>query len=400
MLRRILDRVQEKWFDGKSRWRRWFPLYEAVDTFLYTPGTVTRTAPHIRDAMDLKRMMVTVVIALVPSVLMALYNTGLQANLAISQAGASPLPGWRAEVVRLLGLGFSPDSILDCAVHGMMYFLPLYILTMIVGGAWEVLFAVVRGHEISEGFLVTGLLFPLILPPTLPLWMAAVGITFGVVLGKEVFGGVGMNIVNPALAGRMFLFFAYPLNFSSADAWIAVDGFSRATPLAQLADPTLSLSVSWKDAFLGFIPGSMGETSVVACLFGALVLILTGVGSWRIMAAVWTGAVGTALFFNLVGSATNPMFALQPHWHLVLGGLMFGTVFMATDPVSAAMTNPGRVIYGLLIGVMVILIRVVNPAFPEGIMLAILFGNITAPVIDRLVINANIKRRMIRYGLR
>lgn len=400
MLRRMLDRFGEKWFGKDSRWRRWFPLYEAVDTFLYSPGKVTPAAPHIRDAMDLKRMMVTVVVALVPAVLMALYNTGLQANLAIAGAGASPLPGWRAGLVQWLGLGFSPDSILDCAVHGMMYFLPLYIVTMAVGGAWEVLFAVVRGHEISEGFLVTGLLFPLILPPTLPLWMAAVGISFGVVMGKEVFGGVGMNIVNPALAARMFLFFAYPLQFSSASAWIAVDGFSRATPLAQMADPALSLSVTWKDAFLGLIPGSMGETSVVACLLGALVLVVTGVGSWRIMVSVLAGAVGTVLFFNLAGSATNPMFALPPHWHLVLGGLMFGTVFMATDPVTAAMTNPGRVAYGLLIGVMVILIRVVNPAFPEGIMLAILFANITAPVIDRLVINANIKRRMIRYGLR
>jgi len=399
-LRRILDRIEERWFGENGRLRRWFPLYESVDTFLYSPGKVTRTAPHIRDAMDLKRMMVTVVAALIPAVLMALYNTGLQANLAIARAGATPLPGWRADLVRWLGLGFSPESILDCAVHGLMYFLPLYIVTMAVGGFWEVLFAVVRRHEVSEGFLVTGLLFPLILPPTLPLWMAAVGISFGVVMGKEVFGGVGMNIVNPALAARMFLFFAYPLNFSSASAWIAVDGYSRATPMAQLADPGLSLSVTWKDAFLGFIPGSMGETSVIACLIGALVLVVTGVGSWRIITSVLVGAAGTAWLFNLVGSASNPMFALAPHWHLVLGGLMFGTVFMATDPVSAAMTNPGRVVYGLLIGTMVILIRVVNPAFPEGIMLAILFGNIAAPVIDRVVINANIKRRMIRYGLR
>ena len=400
MLRRILDRIEERWFGEKGRLRRWFPVYEAVDTFIYSPGKVTRTAPHIRDAMDLKRMMVTVVVALIPAVLMALYNTGLQANLAIARAGATPLPGWRADLVRWLGLGFSPESILDCAVHGLMYFLPLYIVTMAVGGVWEVLFAVVRRHEISEGFLVTGLLFPLILPPTLPLWMAAVGISFGVVMGKEVFGGVGMNIINPALAARMFLFFAYPLQFSSASAWIAVDGYSRATPMAQLADPGLTLSVTWKDAFLGFIPGSMGETSVIACLLGALVLVVTGVGSWRIITSVLVGAAGTAWLFNLIGSAGNPMFALAPHWHLVLGGLMFGTVFMATDPVSAAMTNPGRVVYGLLIGIMVILIRVVNPAFPEGIMLAILFGNISAPVIDRVVINANIKRRMIRYGLR
>lgn len=399
-MRRILDRIGERWFGEKGRLRRWFPLYEMADTFLYSPGKVTRTAPHIRDAMDLKRMMVTVVVALIPAVLMALYNTGLQANLAIARAGAAPLPGWRADLVRWLGLGFSPESILDCAVHGLMYFLPLYIVTMAVGGIWEVIFAVVRRHEISEGFLVTGLLFPLILPPTLPLWMAAVGISFGVVMGKEVFGGVGMNIINPALAARMFLFFAYPLQFSSAGAWIAVDGYSRATPMAQLADPGLTLSVTWKDAFLGFIPGSMGETSVIACLLGALVLVVTGVGSWRIITSVLVGAAGTAWLFNLIGSAGNPMFALAPHWHLVLGGLMFGTVFMATDPVSAAMTNPGRVVYGLLIGVMVILIRVVNPAFPEGIMLAILFGNISAPVIDRVVINANIKRRMIRYGLR
>lgn len=399
MLRRILDGMG-KHFSGDGRLRRWQPLYEAVDTFLYSSGAVTRRAPHIRDAMDLKRMMVAVVFALVPTILMALYNTGLQANLAIAQSGATPLAGWRSEVIRLLGVGFSPDSILACALHGLLYFLPVYVVTMAVGGAWEVLFAVIRKHEISEGFLVTGLLFPLILPPTIPLWMVAVGVTFGVVIGKEVFGGVGMNIINPALAGRMFLFFAYPLNFSSAKAWVVVDGFSRATPLAQAADPTLPLTVRWSDAFLGLIPGSMGETSTLACLLGGFVLILTGVASWRIMVAVVGGAVATGFLFNLIGSPGNPMFALQPHWHLVLGGFMFGTIFMATDPVSAAATNRGRVVYGLLIGVLAVLIRVVNPAFPEGIMLAILFGNIAAPIIDRIVVNANVKRRMIRYGIR
>ncbi|MBN2365493.1 MAG: NADH:ubiquinone reductase (Na(+)-transporting) subunit B, partial [Calditrichaeota bacterium] len=310
--------------------------------------------------------------------------------------GESTAEGWRGAVLTTLGLGFNPGNILDSMVHGALYFFPVYIVTIAAGGLWEVIFAIVRKHEIQEGFLVTSLLFPLILPPDIPWWQVAIGISFGVVIGKEVFGGVGMNILNPALTARAFLFFAYPAQISGDRVWVAVDGFSRATPLAELADPLMELSVSWWDAFVGLIPGSMGETSALACILGAIFLIFTGVGSWRIMLSVLVGMVATALLLNLIGSNSNPMFQVSPVWHFVLGGFAFGTVYMATDPVSAAMTDPGRYIYGLLIGVLVVLIRVVNPAFPEGMMLAILFMNVFAPIIDRIFINANIKRRLAR----
>lgn len=395
ILREFLDK-QEKHFQKGGKLEKLYYLYEAVDGFLYTTGKVTRYRTHIRDAMDLKRMMMVVVYALIPTVIMALYNTGYQANRALAAMGESTAEGWRGAVLTTLGLGFNPGNILDSMVHGALYFFPVYIVTIAAGGLWEVIFAIVRKHEIQEGFLVTSLLFPLILPPDIPWWQVAIGISFGVVIGKEVFGGVGMNILNPALTARAFLFFAYPAQISGDRVWVAVDGFSRATPLAELADPLMELSVSWWDAFVGLIPGSMGETSALACILGAIFLIFTGVGSWRIMLSVVVGMVATALLLNLIGSNSNPMFQVSPVWHFILGGFAFGTVYMATDPVSAAMTDPGRYIYGLLIGVLVVLIRVVNPAFPEGMMLAILFMNVFAPIIDRIFINANIKRRLAR----
>jgi Na+-transporting NADH:ubiquinone oxidoreductase subunit B len=395
LLRKFLDK-HGKLYEKGGKLEKLYYLYEVLDSFFYTSGKVTPGPTHIRDAMDYKRMMMTVIYALIPAVLIALYNTGLQVNLVLAKLGNASVEGWRMKVISGLGIGFDPGNIFANLIHGLLYFLPVYIVTLAAGGFWEVLFACVRKHEVHEGFLVTSLLFPLILPPTIPLWQVALGISFGVVIGKEVFGGVGMNILNPALTGRAFLFFAYPAQISGDAVWVAVDGFSRATPLAELADPLMKLSVSFKDAFLGLIPGSMGETSVLACLIGAVILIATGIGSWRIMASIMAGMVGLSLLFNLIGSSTNPMFAVSPLWHLVLGGFAFGTVFMATDPVSAAVTRPGQYIYGLLIGFLVVLIRVINPAFPEGMMLAILFGNICAPLIDRIFINANIKRRLLR----
>ncbi|UCE72381.1 MAG: NADH:ubiquinone reductase (Na(+)-transporting) subunit B, partial [Nitrospiraceae bacterium] len=286
------------------------------------------------------------------------------------------------------------EGILSCMLHGALYFLPLYFVTLAVGGVWEALFASVRKMEISEGFLVTSLLFPLTLPPAMPLWQAALGISFGVVFGKEIFGGTGRNVFNPALTGRVFLFFAYPAEISGDAVWVALDGITRATPLAEVADPAMHITVSWLDAFLGLIPGSMGETSTLACLIGALVLIIAGIASWRIMLSVVAGMVCLSLTFNVIGSATNSMFGLTPLWHLVLGGFAFGTVFMTTDPVTGAMTSGGQYVYGFLIGVLTVLIRTINPAYPEGIMLAVLFGNMFAPIIDRIFINANIKRRV------
>ncbi len=393
--RKFLDK-QARLYEKGGRFESLYYLWEAIDGFLYTKDDQTVSGSHIRDVMDLKRMMITVFFALVPAVIMAMYNAGYQANTALAGLTGIPAGSWQRWVMSVTGLGFDPHNLWANLIHGMLYFLPLYILSLAVGGTWEVIFACVRKHEINEGFLVTSLLFPLIMPPDIPYWQAALGISFGIVIGKEVFGGVGMNILNPALVGRAFLFFAYPAQISGDKVWVAVDGVSRATPLAQLAEQGMQLSVTWKQAFLGLIPGSLGETSTLACLIGAVILIATGVGSWKIMASVLGGMTVTALLFNWIGSSTNPMFAVSPVWHLVLGGFAFGTVFMATDPVSAAFTEPGKILYGLLIGLLVVLIRVVNPAFPEGMMLAILFGNAFAPIIDKIFINANIKRRQIR----
>lgn len=398
-LRNLLDRLHPLFAHG-GKFERLYPLYEAVDTFLYTPGSVTRTAAHVRDGMDLKRMMITVVVSLVPCIVMALWNTGYQAHVFMQAHGIVSAPGWRGAVMS--GFGYDPRNVLACLVHGALYFVPVFLVCNLVGGLWEVIFACVRRHEINEGFLVTGMLFPLILPPTIPLWQVALGITFGVVLGKEVFGGTGRNFLNPALTARAFLYFAYPAQMTG-EVWRAVDAASGATPLGLMAAADVQTGLgavtavySWWDCFLGVIPGSMGETSTLACLLGAAVLIATGVGSWRIMVWVVIGAAATCLVLGAVGSATNPMFQLPLHWHLVLGGFAFGTVFMATDPVSAAMTESGKRFYGLLIGGMTILIRVINPAFPEGIMLAILFGNVFAPLIDHCVVQANIRRRLAR----
>lgn len=396
-VRRFLDDIHPLFAKG-GKLEKFYAVYEMVDTFLYSPKDVTHHAPHVRDGIDLKRVMSYVVIATIPCILMALYNTGYQANLAMANMGVESAPGWRGGI--LDSIGYNPSSIWDNMWHGLLYFLPVYITTVVVGGLWEVLFATVRNHEVNEGFLVTSMLFALILPPTIPLWQVALGISFAVVLGKEIFGGTGKNFLNPALTGRAFLFFAYPAAMSGDEVWVAVDGYSGATPLGAGAvngvAEIMEQGYTWTQAFLGFIPGSLGETSTLAILLGAIFLIYTKVASWRIIAGVFLGMVVTSLLFNVVGSETNPMYATPWYWHLVLGGFAFGMVFMATDPVSAAMTNTGRWIFGALIGFMTVMIRVVNPAFPEGIMLAILFANIFAPLIDYCVIQANIRRRARR----
>ena len=392
--RYFLEKQKKHFLEGGKLERLYF-LFEATEGFFYTSGAATSTAPHIRDAIELKRVMITVVFALIPCIIMALYNTGYQANLALAKIGATSIEGWRGSILAAMHLPLRPYVHASNLLIGALYFLPVYIVTIAVGGFWEVVFATSRKHEINEGFLVTSILFPLILPPMIPLWQVALGISFGVVIGKEIFGGTGMNILNPALTGRAFLFFAYPGNISGDKVWVAVDGISKATPLAELKS-SLELTFTVKDAFWGLIPGSMGETSVFACLLGAAVLVITGVASWRIMVSGLAGFVGMAYLFNLIGSSTNPMFAVSPLVHLVVGSFAFGLVFMATDPVTAPMTDSGRYVYGFLIGVLVVLIRVVNPAFPEGVMLAILFMNVFAPIIDRIFVNMNIKRRLLR----
>jgi Na+-transporting NADH:ubiquinone oxidoreductase subunit B len=398
-LRRFLDRIEPQFQKG-GPYEKYYALYEMVDTFIYSPADVTRGSPHVRDAIDLKRVMSYVVVATFPVLLLMLWNTGFQANSAMAAIGMSEPDGWRAAVMSLLGLGYNPESLVANMFHGLLYFLPMYFTTLLAGGICEVIFAAVRNHEVNEGFLVSSMLYTLTLPPSTPLWMVALGIIFGVVLGKEVFGGTGKNFLNPALTGRAFLYFAYPASMSGDAVWTAVDGYTGATPLSLAAsggvEAIKEAGFSWSQTFFGMMPGSLGETSTLAILIGAAFLIYTRVANFRIIFGVFLGMVATTLLFNLIGSDTNPMFSVPWYWHMTIGGLAFGMVFMATDPVSAAMTDKGRWIYGFLIGFMAVLIRVVNPAFPEGIMLAILFGNMFAPLIDHFVVQANVKRRLRR----
>ncbi|NLS90659.1 MAG: NADH:ubiquinone reductase (Na(+)-transporting) subunit B [Planctomycetaceae bacterium] len=399
-IRFLLDRTEPLFRQGKPLGRL-YPVYEVIDTFFYTPGEVAEGSCHVRDSIDFKRAMSVVLVALVPCVVMAMYNTGYQAHRAMTEMGITQVPGWRGAVLGAVAPWGVSGSLLGNLVHGALYFLPIYAVTMAVGLGWEILFAVLRKHEVNEGFFVTGLIFPLTLPASIPLWQVAVGISFGVVIAKEIFGGTGRNFLNPALAARAFLFFAYPAQISGDSVWVAVDGFSGATPLALAASGGLeavAASTTWFSAMIGTIPGSMGETSAIACLIGAAVMLTAGIGSWRIMASMLGGAMAVATLMYVVGSPTNPAFSIPPHWHLALGGLAFGLVFMATDPVTAAMTGTGQVLYGLLIGAIVILVRVINPAFPEGTMLAILLGNVCAPLLDYYVVRANIRRRVLRHA--
>lgn len=395
-LRNILDSI-EPHFEKGGRYEKWYALYEAVDTIFYSPSSVTKTTAHVRDGVDLKRIMITVWFCAFPAMFFGMWNVGFQANTAMAELGVVGGEGWRHALIAMAS-GYNPASLWDNFWYGFCFFIPIYATVFLVGGFWEVLFAMKRGHEVNEGFFVTSILFALIVPPTLPLWQAALGITFGVVVAKEVFGGTGKNFLNPALAGRAFLFFAYPAQLSGDAVWTAVDGYTGATALSVAATDGLAALQShytWMDAFLGKIPGSIGETSTLAILIGGAVLLWTRIAAWRIVAGVMIGMVGLSMLFNTIDSS-NPMMAMTWQWHLVLGGFAFGMIFMATDPVSSSMTNAGKWVFGVLIGCMVVLIRVVNPAFPEGMMLAILFANLFAPLIDHFVVQANIKRRLAR----
>ena len=393
-LRAIFDKM-EPHFEKGGKYEKWYALFEAVDTIFYSPKSVTKTTSHVRDGVDLKRIMITVWACAFPAMFFGIWNVGFQANTAIA-AGLGTVPtDWHS----LFFIGHDPSNLIHNFVYGLSYYVPIYLTTFIVGGFWEVLFATVRRHEVNEGFFVTSILFTLIVPADIPLWQVALGISFGVVVGKEIFGGTGKNFLNPALTGRAFLFFAYPAEISGDAVWTAVDGFSGATPLSIMAASGvegLTQTTSWSDAFLGFTQGSIGETSTLAILIGGAILLAMKIASWRIVLGVFGGMTAMSLIFNMIGSETNLMFAMPFYWHLVVGGFAFGMFFMATDPVSASMTNQGKFVFGALIGVMVVLIRVVNPAFPEGMMLAILFANLFAPYIDHLVMQANIKRRLAR----
>ena len=389
-LLKAIQKSKPKYEEGGPLHKLW-PVYEAGETFLFTPDTVTSGAPHVRDPLDIKRYMITVLYAMIPCILFGMYNAGWQLNHAT--AGADT--------------GFWNNL-----WQGALRVMPIIITSYAVGGFWEVLFASVRKHEINEGFLLTGILFPLTLPPTIPLWQVALGISFGVVIGKEIFGGVGFNVLNPALTARCFLYFAYPGQISGDKVWIATpvaeklaDGFSGATALSvakaapagsNVFDHLAQAGHTLKSMVLGLEGGSIGETSVIAILLGAILLIVTGVGAWRIMAGSVLGVAAVGSLVNAIGgpaAQANPMFAL-PFWYdLAMGGVLFGIVFMATDPVSAAATNPGKWIYGFLIGALTVVIRMFNPAYPAGNMLAILFMNVMAPLIDYIVLQVHIRGR-------
>lgn len=397
LLRNILDSMEPHFVKG-GRLNKFYALYEAADSLFYTPVSNTHNTSHVRDAVDLKRMMGIVWMCAFFAVFFGMWNTGYQANTAIANGLGTLSTDWHGQLIAMLA-GNDPSSIFDNMIYGAVYFLPVYAVTFGAGVFWEILFAIIRKHEVNEGFFVTSILFALIVPASIPLWQVALGISFGVVIAKEVFGGTGKNFLNPALAGRAFLFFAYPGQISGDLVWTAVDGFSGATMLSvaqQGGMEAVHQSITWMGAFSGAIQGSIGETSTLAIFIAGAILIFTGVASWRIMAGTMIGMIIMSTIFNMVGSETNYMFAMPWYWHMVLGGFAFGLVFMTTDPVSAAMTNTGRWFYGALIGVMVILVRVVNPAYPEGMMLAILFANLFSPLIDYFVVEANIKRREAR----
>ncbi|WP_018651193.1 NADH:ubiquinone reductase (Na(+)-transporting) subunit B [Actinobacillus capsulatus] len=410
-LKNLFEKMEPHFHQG-GKYEKWYTLFEAAYTIFYSPGTVTRKDAHVRDAIDSKRMMLIVWLALFPAMFYGMYNVGVQSLAALNVGDFAAnvqnnvANNWHFALANTFGFLSQDAGILSKMGIGAIFFLPIYLTIFAVGGFWEVLFAMIRKHEINEGFFVTSILLALIVPPTLPLWQAALATTFGVVVAKEVFGGVGKNFMNPALVGRAFLFFAYPGQISGDLVWTAADGFSGATALSQwavggqgaLKHVATGETITWMDAFLGNIPGSIGETSTLMLIIGAAIIVFARIASWRIIAGVMVGMAATATLFNVIGSDTNPLFSMPWHWHLVLGGFALGMFFMATDPVSAAFTNKGKWAYGILIGFMCVLIRVVNPAYPEGMMLAILFANLFAPIFDYLVVQGNIKRRLARVA--
>ena len=375
-LRKYIDKIKPQ-FEKGGKFEKLESTFEAFETFLFVPNRVTTSGSHIRDVIDMKRTMSVVVLAMVPALLFGMYNVGYQHFLSYGEMQ-----------------GFWPTFWV-----GFQKVFPIIVVSYVVGLGIEFAFAQARGHEVNEGFLVTGMLIPLIMPPDVPLWMVAVATAFAVIFGKEVFGGTGMNILNPALTARAFLFFAYPQDMSGDKVWIAekADAYSGATPLGHALVGDFDKIHPVSDMFLGFIPGSIGETSVIAILIGAVVLLATGIGSWRIMLSTVVGTLVIGYLLNAV--AVNEYMALPAWQHLIMGGFAFGVVFMATDPVTASQTNKGKWIYGLLLGALIVIIRVFNPAYPEGVMLAILFMNVFAPLIDHYVIEANIKKRVKRVEM-
>ncbi|MFC3121072.1 NADH:ubiquinone reductase (Na(+)-transporting) subunit B [Agaribacter flavus] len=408
-LKAYLEKIEPQ-FEAGGKYEKFYALYEAAATIFYTPGMVNKANTHVKDAIDLKRIMIMVWMATFPAMFYGMYNVGAQAQDAVAMGGAIA-DTWQAALFSSLGGSIDANTgVMGLFFYGACFFLPIYATTFVVGGFWEVLFASIRKHEVNEGFFVTSVLFALTLPATIPLWQVALGITFGVVIAKEIFGGTGRNFLNPALSGRAFLYFAYPAQISGDQVWIAAqlpDGYSGATWLSKFTsteagyvnqEGAMQPALNFWDAFMGNIPGSVGEVSTLAIMLGGLFIIYLGIASWRIVAGVGLGVAFLALLLNVVGSETNTMMNLPWYYHYVIGGLAFGMFFMATDPVSASFTNQGKWMYGFFIGFMTVLVRAINPAFPEGIMLAILFANLWAPLFDYFVAQKNIKRRIARVG--
>ena len=401
ILRDYINRLKPS-FETGGRFSKYFPLFDAFENFVFSSSKKTSNPIHVRDAVDIQKVMVTVWLATFPAMFFGMYNLGANSLEYLDLINKQNTGDWHHYLVSFVG--YDSSSFLAKLWFGACYFMPIYIVVFIVGIGWETLFAIIRKHEINEGAFVSTVLFSLSCPPDIPLWQAALGITFGLVIGKEIFGGTGKNFLNPALTGRAFLYFAYPTDISGDKVWIAglsdynivPDDYSGATILGLASEngmPSITDNYSWTDAFIGNIPGSIGETSVIAILIGLIILLVTKVASIRIVAGTMIGMIFMSSIFNLVGSDSNPMFNIPFYWHAVIGGFAFGLVFMATEPVSGSGTNAGRWAYGIVIGITVILIRVINPAFPEGMMLAILFANLLAPVIDHLVVMSNINRR-------
>ena len=398
-LRKIFDDLKPTFSPG-GKFERWNVIFDVIENFFYSSGRRTFGSVHVRDASDVQRIMVTVMVATLPAVFYGMYNIGFQSLQVIDLNDPTLKNDWHFVFIDLF-CNYNSQNIFDCLWYGACFFIPIYAVTFVVGILWEMIFAFVRKHEISEGAFVTTILFALCCPPDAPLWQVALGISFGIVIGKEVFGGTGKNFLNPALAGRVFLYFAYPAQWSGDSVWVAVDGFSSPTILSVAAQEGMQgvlADISWSEAFIGSIPGSIGETSTLFILMGLLLLFYNKVASWRIVVGVLLGTIFTSVLFNTIGSDTNPMFSLPFYWHLVIGGYAFGLTFMAVEPVTGSHTNLGRWYYGILIGIMVVLIRVINPAFPEGMMLAILFANLFAPIIDHFVQERNIKIRLRRQN--
>jgi Na+-transporting NADH:ubiquinone oxidoreductase subunit B len=399
-MRRLFDHLRPK-FRQLGEYAPYRGLFQLLDRFLYSSPARTSGTVHVRSANNVQRLVNNFVVATIPCWLIGMWNLGEQTNQAMQQFGIAIAPGWRGWLLSSLGVGYDPENIAACLLHGFLYFFPIFIVALLTGACWEALFAHKRRRPVDEGLLSIAWLYTLILPATVPLYQAALGMTFGMVVGKGIFGGTGRYLVNPAMLGLAFLTFSYSNLLFGQGAWIPVPGYDEPTTIELAVEEggvsaVLSVGYDWWQLFIGNQPGPIGVTSVLGCLLGAAFLIISGTASWRIMLGSLFGMIATVLFFNNVGPADNPMFSVPWTWHLLIGGWAFGTVFLATDPVAAATTNPGRWGFGVLVGVLTIIVRVTNPSYYEGVIFAILLASIFSPLFDFVVVELNIRRRRLR----